>query len=102
MLRTLFKIGQLNSIRISGSGFESNPNNTQVKIGSVPCSIISLSSTQLVCSAGQNSIGTYQFSVSVFGKGNALMNVNPSVSFQLTTTAVYPAMSGTGGKMFQS
>jgi len=60
---------------------------------------MSLSSTQIICSAGQNSIGTYQFTVSVLGKGNALMNVNPSVSFQLTTISVNPAMSGTGGKI---
>ena len=44
-----------------------------------------------------NSIGTYKFLVNILGSGSALMNTDPSITYQLTTTSLSPAISGTGG-----
>ena len=84
---------------LRGSGFDSvNLKNNIVKIGGALCSITQATSTQLTCLAGANSIGTYTFTVNVLGSGSALMNSNPSVTFQLTTSSLSPTRSGTGGK----
>jgi phosphotransferase system IIA component len=88
----------LNAIVISGSGFDSvNQQNNIVKIGNVLCTITQATSTQLTCSHGLNSIGTYTFTVNVLGSGLAIMDSNPSVTYQLTTTSLSPSSSGVGG-----
>jgi len=90
----------LNAIVISGSGFDSvNLQNNLVYIGSVLCTITQATSTQLTCSNGLNSIGTYSFTVNVLGSGLAVMNSNPSVTYQLTTTSLSPSSSGVGGRL---
>ena len=68
-----------------------------VLIGNVICTVTSSSNTLIVCAAGQNPIGSYNFTVSVSNKGLAIMNSNPTVSFTLTASSLSPATSGTGG-----
>jgi len=64
----------LDSIQITGSNFDaSEPNQNVVLIGEIPCEIVSATSTLLVCSAGQNPIGTYSFRVNVLSKGVVLI-----------------------------
>ena len=87
----------MNAISITGSGFSLSPQNNQVLIGNIPCSITSSTSTQLTCAAGENSVGTYNYTVSVLNKGLAIMNVNPIITFQLTALSLSPSSSGTGG-----
>ena len=87
----------LAAIVITGTGFDTNAQNNKVKIGDVACSISSATSIELICAAGSNSIGTYTFSVNVLGKGLATISSNPSVTFQLTASTLYPTSSGTGG-----
>ena len=62
------------------------------------CKILTATSLEITCAAGENSVGTYKFTVSVLNKGFAVMNMNPSISFQLTSSAISPSSSGTGGK----
>ena len=60
-------VSVLSSIKIAGSGFDNNNiNNNLVLIGQVPCRIISATGILIVCSAGENSIGTYDFQVNYF------------------------------------
>lgn len=87
----------MSSISISGSGFDTNSTNNLILIGGIPCVIKSSTSTFIVCSAGENPIGTYYFKISVLNKGYAQMNVNSSVSFNLEATSISPTSSGTGG-----
>jgi len=66
-------------------------------IGNIPCQVTYSSINQLNCTPGPNPAGTYQFSVNVIYKGLAIMNVNTSLSFNLTASQIYPNYAGTGG-----
>ena len=90
-------IGSLNAIRIIGTGFDATPQNNLISIGNVPCSVVSSTSSLIVCAAGQNPIGTFNFTISVSNTGLAVMNANPTVSFTLTASSLSPTSSGTGG-----
>lgn len=95
------KIATLSAIRITGTGFDATTlSNNIVLIGSVPCSITSATTTELICAAGENPVGTYYFTISVLNKGLAQMSVNPTASFSLTASSLSPTSSGTGGLFF--
>ena len=86
------------AISITGSGFDdTNKQNNLVKIGDVNCTVSSATNTNIICSAGPNTIGSYQFTVNVLSKGYAILNSNPTVTFTLTATSFTPTSTGTGG-----
>lgn len=85
------------AITIDGTGFSATPSDNIVMIGAVRCTVTSATSTQLVCAAGLNPVGTYSFTVNVLGKGLATMNSNTQATFSLTTVAVSPVSGSTGG-----
>ena len=87
----------LRLIKLVGFNFDPSPINNVVLIGSVRCNVTAATATQLTCTAGQNPIGTYTFSLSVVNKGQAVMNTNHSVSFNLTAYSLSPKISGTSG-----
>lgn len=89
----------LNSIQITGSGFDTNPLNNIILIGNIPCVVISSTATLIICAAGPNPIGTYYFNVNIVDKGSPIMNSNPSVDFQLSALTLSPKYSGTGGRL---
>ena len=89
--------GNMNAIVLTGSGFDPLPENNIILIGSTPCAVTQATTTQLTCSAGQNPFGTYYFTLNVVNRGLAILNVNPSVTFQLTATSISPTSSSTGG-----
>ena len=68
-----------------------------VLIGDVPCTITLATETHLTCAAGINSIGTYNFTVNVLGKGLAVMNAQADVTFHLNASSMNPVRSSTGG-----
>lgn len=84
-------------IVIDGTGFSETISDNIVLIGRVPCNVTSATTTQLICSAGLNPVGTYSFTVNVLGKGLATMNSNTQASFALTTTSLSPSSGSTGG-----
>ena len=53
----------LSAIVITGTGFSEQTQENIVLIGDVPCQVTAATTTQLTCSAGENSIGTYSFTV---------------------------------------
>lgn len=94
---TTINADTLSAIVITGTGFDPEPTGNLVLIGQVPCTVTAATTTQLTCSAGQNSIGTYSFTVNVLSKGFATMNSATTAQFQLTATAVAPGTGSTGG-----
>ena len=68
-----------------------------MEIGDVLCKITSATEALILCAAGENSVGTYKFIVSVIGKGLARMNSKTTATFQLKATEFTPALGSTGG-----
>ena len=66
-------------------------------IGDVQCSVSSATATQITCVAGQNPIGTYNLTLSVLGKGLAIINNPQTLSFQLTASSMSPLIGTIGG-----
>ena len=66
-------------------------------IGDVQCSVTSATATQITCAAGQNPIGTYNLTLSVLGKGSAIINNPQTLSFQLTASSMSPLIGTIGG-----
>ncbi len=87
----------LDSIQITGTGFDTTTDNNLVLIGDVPCRITSATSTLLVCAAGENPVGTYSFKVNILGKGLARMSTTATATFSLTASSVTPTSGSTGG-----
>jgi hypothetical protein len=89
---------QKNAIVLTGMGFDTAKENNNVFLGPVECIITSATATQLICSAGLNPVGVYEFVVYVKDKGIAKINSTViSLNFTLSVSSMTPTISGTGG-----
>ena len=64
-------------------------------IGSSTCSIQSLNSTQIVCTLGQNTAGTYPVLVEITDQGYS--NSNLTFTYDLTLASLSSSQGGTAG-----
>ena len=64
-------------------------------IGSSTCSIQSLTSTQIVCTLGQNTAGTYPVLVQITDQGYS--NSNVTFTYDLTLASLSSSQGGTAG-----
>lgn len=79
-------------ISIDGTGFDdSDPNNNEVIIGIMPCTVISADSTTINCAINNGPTGVADVKVYVDGKGLARTTVNFTY---ITGVDLYSSISG--------
>ncbi|KAK7898488.1 hypothetical protein WMY93_019341 [Mugilogobius chulae] len=82
-------------ITLTGSGFGSDQEQVLVSLKGVPCSVSSVSDTQVQCTVGNNPGGPYSIRVQHKVKGYAQSEV--SFNYELTLTGVQPNEGSFGG-----
>ena len=81
-------------LTITGSNFDSSPNETFIFIGDTECSIQTISSTQIECTLGQSEAGTFRVLVQITSIGYSNTNVNFTYNLQVDS------LSSTQGSTF--
>ncbi|RMZ95337.1 fibrocystin-L-like isoform X1 [Brachionus plicatilis] len=87
-------------VTLMGYGFDLNPENNLVLIGETNCDVVWASENRLECVPEKGPLGSFSFSVNVFGKGLASLTAlaaNATYTFELDAYSVSPSTSGTGG-----
>ncbi|XP_053190049.1 fibrocystin-L-like [Scomber japonicus] len=82
-------------ITLTGSGFGTDPDHVCVSINHVPCSVSSVSNTQVQCTVGNNPGGSYPVMLRHHVKGYAQSEV--MFTYELTLSSVQPNEGGFGG-----
>ncbi|XP_041664378.1 fibrocystin-L-like [Cheilinus undulatus] len=82
-------------ITLTGSGFGSNSEQVHVTINNVPCTVSSVSDTEVKCTAGNSPGGTYRVMLQRKDKGNAQSEVK--FNYELTLSGVQPNQGSFGG-----
>ncbi|KAI8520654.1 Fibrocystin-L [Branchiostoma belcheri] len=83
------------SVTITGSGFGDVADDVTVTINGTDCSITTLFSTQIECTVGAHSAGTYSVEVFIAGKGWATSSLE--FEYQLTVDSMSPTEGSFGG-----
>ena len=87
------------TIQISGSGFDADPNNNEVMIGGVSCTVTDSTTSTIDCTIDVGPLGDHKVMVTVVGKGYAEHSGgNVTFSYDADVTSIDPTSGSQGGR----